>query len=207
MECCRLAVQSGRHVDLIEIHSKVDDTTCLEPKQARFGVAIMPVLIDRILIRLPSGIALEFKRDDRHTVQEDHKVDTFIIRGPDLFHDREDVLPIESIQFLVKGCCRPRVHQIQVPVADLDTALQDFHKTGLRTCRRLIDNINDGLFRVALIDLPQLSHHFRLRLIKELKQHGAVHRKVSVKIRCLADAIAIHRLQVVHDLMLILFFR
>ena len=196
-----------RHVDFVEVHSEIDEDTGLKAKEPRLRAAFGPVLIDSIVDGLPGGIALEFKAHDGQTVEENDEVDAFFVAGPDLFHDGKDILLVLPGQFRIEVRCRFGVHQIEVFIGNFEAVFQDLQAAaaGFRFFR--IQKADDGLFQFAFVDFRQLFHLLRLRRPEETEKQFPVNGMEAVVLRRLADDIAVVLGQVVHDEMLVFFFR
>ena len=200
-----VSIQLGGHIDFIQVHGEVYNTPCLEAEQTGLGIPRLPVLQNSILIGLPGGIALQLKGHDGESIQENDQIDSLVVRRPNFLHHRQDVGIIQLVQRLVESSGGLGVHQVQMPVIQLNTAFEHFHERTLIAGHRLIDDIHNSLFCIAFEDLIQLGHHVRLRLIQKLKQHPPVDSEQPVKISSLADTIAVLGVQIIHDFMLILF--
>ena len=202
------AAEPGAHISLLQIHSEVYQRTGLPQKETVFRIALHAILIDCILIGLSCGIAFQLKGDDCKAIEEDYQVNAFIIARPHLFRNGEDVLMVQSVEFLVEGRCRLRIHQIQMNVGQLHTMLKHIKTTAVRSRFLLIDEGNNGIFGFFLIDFAQSLQLFRLSCVKESKQSLAVHSKKAVELRCRSFYITAFRLyKLVDDVPLIFFFR
>ena len=157
--------QPGGHVDLFQIHSKVDKAASLEQEQTGLGVTLGAVLINGVLVGLTGGVALQFKGDDGKAVQEDHHIDAFFIACPDLLHNGENVHAVLTGQIRVEGCCGLGVHQVQMAVGDFDAVFQHLDEAATGLGGFCIDEADDGIFQVTLVDFTQIVHRVRLRVI------------------------------------------
>ena len=199
-------VEPGGHVDLFQVHGEVDDAPCLESEEARLGAAGLAVLQYGVVVRLPGGVALEFKGHYGKAVQEDHQIDALVVRSPNLLHHGEDVVVIQPVQRLVERGGGPGVHQVDVPVGDLHAVFQRLHQGTLAGGNGLVDDADHGLLHIGLEDLPQLGHPVRLGPVQKLKQHPPIHGKKAVVVRRFPDAVAVYVTEIAHDLMLVFLF-
>lgn len=140
------------HINLFQVHSEVYQGTGLPQEEAIFRIALHAILIDGILIGLSCSITFQFKGDDCKAVEEDYQVNAFIIARPDLFGNGENVLKVQSVEFLVEGRCRLRMHQIQMNVGQLHAMLKHIKTTAVRPRFLLIDEGNKGIFSFFLVD-------------------------------------------------------
>lgn len=115
---------------------------------------------------------------------------------------------VQSVEFLVEGRCRLRIHQIQMDVGQLYAMLT--HQDDCRSPRfLLIDKGNKGVFSFFLIDFAQSFRKlFRLSCFKKSEQSLAVYSKKAVELRCRSLYVTAFRLyKLVNDITLIFFFR
>ena len=155
---------------------------------------------------MPSRIALQLEGHDGKAVQEDHKVNTLIIAGPDLLHNGEDVFLILRQQLPVEGGRRFCIHELQLHIGELNTVLQDVQQAATGLCSFSIDEADDGVLQIALVDFTECRHLVRLGIVQELKQHLPVNGKEAVIVRRFADHITIILREPVHYEMLVFFF-
>ena len=202
------AAEPGTHIDLLQIHGKIDQSAGLPQKEAILRTTLHAILIDGILIRLSRRIALQLQGDDSQSIQEYDKIHAFAVARPDLFRNGEDVLMVQSVEFLVEGRCRLRIHQIQMNICQLHAMLQHIQTAAASPRFLLIDESHKGIFHCPFIDFAKRLHLLRLRILKEIEQRLAVHGKKTVKLRRRSFYIAAFRLyKLVNDITLILFFR
>ena len=183
--------QFGGHIDLFQIHGEVDKAAGLEEKQTGLGIALGAVLVNGVLIGLSSGVALELKGDDGKAVQEYYHINALFVAGPDLLHDREDILAVFLRQIRVEGGGGLGVHQLQLLVGNLNAVLQHINQAAAGFGGFRVDKADDGIFQVILIDFSQVVHGVRLGAVQKLKQHFPVHGEGAVKMSSLANDIAV----------------
>ena len=115
---------------------------------------------------------------------------------------------VQSVEFLVEGRCRLRIHQIQMNICQLHAMLQHIKAAAASPRFLLIDESHKGIFHCPFIDFAKRLHLLRLRILKEIEQRLAVHGKKTVKLRRRSFYKAAFRLyKLVNDITLILFFR
>ena len=168
-EECGVPGQFGGHIDLFQIHRKVYKTARLKQEQTGLGVSLSPVLVNGVLIRLSSDVTFEFKGDDGKAVQENNYIDAFFVAGPDLLHDREDILAVFARQFRVEGGGRLCVHQFQLLIGDLNTMLQHLNQAATGFGGFCIDKAYDGILQIVLVYFAQVLHRIRLGIVQEFE--------------------------------------
>ena len=198
--------QFGCHIDFFQIHSEVYKAARLEQEQTGLGVSLSAVLINGVLVRLSGSVTLQLKRNDGKAVQKNHHIDTLFIAGPDLLHDREDILAIFARQFWVESGGRLCVHQFQLLIRDFNTMFQYLDQAATGFGGFSIDKAYDGILQVALVDFPQVVHGVRLGVVQKLEEHLPVHGKGTVKISSFANNIAVVFFQTLQEKPLIVFF-
>lgn len=161
--------QFGGHINFFQVHGKVYKAARLEEKQTGLGIALSPVLVNGVLVRLSGGVALQFKGDDGKAVQENHHVDALFIAGPDLLHNGEDILPVFASQFRIEGGGRLCVHQFQLLIGYLNAVLQHLNQAATGFGGLCVDKADDGILQIALVDFPQVVHCVRLGIIQEFE--------------------------------------
>ena len=140
-----VACELGSHIDLLQIHCKVHQTSSFEPKQPGLRVTVNTVLIDGILIGLTYGIALQLKGHDSKTVQENHQVNTLIIACPDLLHDGENILFVVCQQLTVEGGCRLGIHKLKLHVGNFNSMFQHIQQTAAGLGHFGINKADEGI--------------------------------------------------------------
>ena len=203
----RFLSKASGHIDLLQIHRKVHKAACLEQEQSGLGIALGAVLVNGILIGLPGGIALQLKRNDGKAIQENHHIDALFVAGPDLLHDRENILAVFLCQFRVEGGGWLSVHQIQLSVGNFNTVFEHINQTAAGLGGFRIDKADNGVLQIILVDFSQIAHRIRLGVVQELEQHLPVNGKQAVKVSGLADHIAVVLGQAFQEKLLIIFFR
>ena len=202
------AAELGTHINLFQIHSEVYQRTGLPQKEAVFRITLHAILIDCILIGLSCGITFQLEGDNCKSVEKDYQVNAFIIARPNFFGNGEDVLMVQSVEFLVEGRCRFRIHQIKMDIGKLNAMLKHIKTTAVRPRFLLIDEGNKGIFGFFFIDFAQSLQLFRLSCFKESKQSLAVYSKKAVELRCRSFYVPAFRLyKLVDNIPLIFFFR
>lgn len=115
---------------------------------------------------------------------------------------------IQSVELLIEGRCRLRIHQIQMNICQLHAMLQYIQAAADRPRFLLIDEGHKGIFHCPFIDFAKRLHLLRLRSLKKIEQRLAVHGKKAVELRRRSFHVATFRLyKLVNDITLILFFR
>ena len=199
--------QFGCHIDFFQIHSEVYKAARLEQEQTGLGVSLSAVLINGVLVRLSGGVTLQLKRNDGKAVQKNYHIDTLFIAGPDLLHDREDILAIFARQFWVEGGGRLCVHQFQLLIRDFDTMFQYLDQAATGFGGFSIDKAYDGILQIVFVDFPQVVHGVRLGVIQELEHHFPVNSEQAVKISRSANDIAVVLREPFQKKLLIFLFR
>ena len=202
----RVPGKLGGHIDLLQIHCKVNKAPGFEPKQPGLRITVNTVLIDSVLIGLTCGITFQFKGHDGNAVQENDQVNPLIIACPDFLHNGENVFLILRQQLLVKGSRRFRVHQFQLHVGNLDAVFQNIQQAATGLCGFSIDKADESILKVSFVDFAERRHFIGLGVVQKLKQQLPVHSKETVIACRLADNVTVVLRKPVHDEMLIFFF-
>ena len=115
---------------------------------------------------------------------------------------------VQSVEFLVEGRCRLRIHQIQMNICQLHAMLQHIKTAAASPRFLLIDESHKGIFHCPFIDFAKLLHLLRLRSLKESKQRLAVYSKKTVELRRRSFHVAAFWLyQLVDDITLVFLLR
>src|SRR5262249_57291881 len=107
-------------------------------KQRLLGRPAFFVLPDRIENVLPIEWVLQFRREDRQTIQEQDKIDALlaIFRIIKLADNAEDIRGVKPLCFRVQTADWLKIGEIEMATAFFDSAAQDFdHTTSLHFAR------------------------------------------------------------------------
>ena len=202
------AAELGTHINLFQVHGEVYQRTSFPQKETVFRITLHAILIEGILIGLSCGITFQLEGDNCKAIEKNYQVNALIIARPNLFGNGEDVLMVQSVEFLVEGRCRLRIHQIQMNIGQLYAMLKHIKTTAVRSRFLLIDEGNKGIFGFFFIDFAQSLQLFRLSCFKKSEQSLAVHSKKAVELRCRSFHVTAFRLyKLLDDIPLIFFFR
>ena len=162
----------GGDEDLLRVDREVGEATAVgEERFAR--VAVVLVLPDGVSRVLALQRALEFRREDGDAVQEDPEVDA-LAGGPfaevELPRDREEVGPVQALEFLVQPARRLEVREAELAARVPDSVSQHVERAPAANLAR--EPPEEARLDVRAVVLPELRPLRRLRGEEEVEHVG-----------------------------------
>ena len=129
-EARRLVHKLRGDVDQLRVHREVSQASAVGQERLA-GIAVAFVLRDGVLDVLSGERIFEFGGEERQTVQEDPEVQAVLVllAVVELPHHREEVAPVEALEFLVEAAGGPEVGESKLAAGILDAVPQHVQRT------------------------------------------------------------------------------
>ena len=151
----RWPAQVGGHVDQVGIGREMRQTAA-EREERLLGVAVEPVLTDRILDVLAGKRILELRGEDGQAVQEEDQVQAVLalLAVAHLAADREEVAGVELAIRLVQPAGQPEVGELELAAIALDSFAENVQWAALLDLRS--EPLEEPVARVRAVELLEL---------------------------------------------------
>ena len=186
------------HEHLFRVHGKVGETAPV----AEEGLARVPVefvLADGVLHVLSVEGVLEFRREDGDAVEEEGEVDALfvLLAEAELADHREEVGPVQALQFLVEPARRPEVREAELAARVLDAVAQHVERSPAGDLAR--EPAQEARLHVGAVVLREFRPLFRLGGQQEVENVGSNQAELAVVVLGAAFLVAArHRLGAVY---------
>ncbi len=131
------AVEMGGDVDQVGVHGEVSEAAAV-CQQRLAGIAVGPVLADRVLDGLAAERVLELRGEQGDTVQEQHQVEALLVfeAVADLADNGEEVRRVQPPRLLVEPAGRGEIDEPEAAAHVLHPGAQHVEGAASRDLRR-----------------------------------------------------------------------